>query len=212
MNTNEQAGSLRDSLNRWNETRGQNSQGFNEGAQTLFSGWAESLNSRAQDVYQRLPMTRQDLTQSQEPEWFAMSRTERLALFACFILGSVGCFSICIMLFPMLAVKPRKFGLLWSMGSLLFVLAFGVLQGPVEYIKHLTSRDRLPFTLFFFTTASLTIYFAAFLKSSLLTIPCAILELVSVIYYAVSYFPFGTSGIRMFSAYGLNTARGALRI
>lgn len=211
MSQQQEAG-LRDSLERWNQSRGQHSQGFNEGAKTLFASWADSLNSRAQDVYQRLPMTQQDLTQDSEPSWFTLSRTERLMLFVCCILGSVGCFTLCIFLFPVLAAKPRKFGLLWSMGSLLFVGAFGVLQGPVAYFKHITSRERLPFSIFFFSACFLTIYFAAFKKSALLTIPCAVLELIAVIYYAVSYFPFGASGLRMVSTVGINQARGALRI
>lgn len=208
----EQVNNLRDSLNRWNESRSHNSQGFNEGAKTLFASWADSINERAQDVYQRLPMTQKDLTENPEPEWFSLSRTERLTLFVCFILGSIACFTICVFLFPVLAVQPRKFGLLWSMGSLLFVLAFGLLQGPVAYARHLTSRERLPFTLFFFGSCFLTIYFAAFAKSTLLTIPCAIVELVAVIYYGVSYFPFGGAGLRMVSSVGLNQARGVLRI
>lgn len=207
-----QVNSLRDSLNRWNQSRSQNSQGFNESAKTLFSSWADSLNTRAQDVYQRLPMSRQDLVQDQEPSWFNLSRTERLLLFVCFLLGSIACFTICIFLFPVLAVKPRKFGLLWSMGSLLFVLAFGIFMGPIAYVKHLTSRERLPFSLFFFATCILTIYFAAIRKSTLLTIPCAVLELIALVYYAISYFPFGSTGIKVVSSVGINSARGALNI
>ncbi|SCU97557.1 LADA_0H06898g1_1 [Lachancea dasiensis] len=207
-----QEGTLRDSLNRWNETRSQHSQGFNESAKTLFSSWAESLNTRAQDVYQRLPMQQQDLVQDQEPAWFSLSRTERLLLFVCCMLGSAGCFTLCVFLLPVLALKPRKFGLLWSLGSLLFVGAFGVLQGPRAYFKHITSRERLPFSVFFFTSCFLTIYFAAFQKSTLLTIPCAVLELIAIIYYAVSYFPFGAAGLRMISSVGVNQARGVLRI
>lgn len=208
----EQVHSLRDSLNKWNESRTQHSQGFNESAKTLLSSWADSVNTRAQDVYQRLPLSRQDLVQDQEPSWFNLSRTERLILFVCFILGSIACFTICIFLFPVLAVKPRKFGLLWSMGSLLFVLAFGLFMGPVAYLKHLTSRERLPFSIFFFATCILTIYFAAFMKSTLLTVPCAILELIALVYYAISYFPFGGTGLKMMSSVGINTARGALHI
>lgn len=207
-----QVNSLRDSLNRWNQSRSQNSQGFNESAKTLFSSWADSLNTRAQDVYQRLPISRQDLVQDQEPSWFNLSRTERLLLFVCFILGSVACFTICIFLFPVLAVKPRKFGLLWSMGSLLFVLAFGIFMGPIAYVKHLTSRERLPFSIFFFATCILTIYFAAFRKSTILTVPCAVLELIALVYYGISYFPFGSTGIKVVSSVGINSARGALHI
>lgn len=212
QDTEEQVSDLRANLNRWQETRSQNSQGFNESAKTLFASFADSLNSRAQDVYQRLPLTRQDMEQDAEPAWFTLSRTERLTLFVCFLLGTAACFTLCIFFFPVLAIKPRKFGLLWSLGSLLFILAFGVLMGPVAYIRHLTSRERIPFTIFFFATCILTIYFAAFAKSTLLTIPCAVLELIAVLYYAISYFPFGGTGIRMLSTMGINTARGVLRI
>lgn len=210
---NSDANLLRDSLNRWNQNRAQNSQGFNESAKTLFSGLADSINERAQDVYARLPVSRQDLMgNDEEPSWFTLSRTERLILFVCFILGSAACFTLCVFLFPVLAIKPRKFGMLWSMGSLLFVLAFGIFMGPVAYLKHLTSRERLPFTIFFFGSCILTLYFAAVAKSTLLTIPCAVLELIAVLYYAISYFPFGGTGLRMISSFGVNTARGALHI
>lgn len=150
----DQVNSLRDSLSRWNQTRQQNSQGFNESAKTLFSSWADSLNTRAQDIYQTLPVSRQDLVQDQEPSWFQLSRTERMVLFVCFLLGATACFTLCIFLFPVLAAKPRKFGLIWTMGSLLFVFAFGVLMGPVAYLKHLTARERLPFSLFFLPLVS----------------------------------------------------------
>ncbi|GCF00900.1 protein transport protein sft2 [Zygosaccharomyces mellis] len=212
MDSSNQFNSFRNSFQRWNENRSQNSQGFNESAKTLFSSWADSFNNTAQDVYARLPLTRQDVEQDQEPPWFSLSRTERLLLFLSFILGSAACFTICVFLFPALAVKPRKFGLLWSMGSLLFVLAFGVLMGPIAYLKHLSSKERIPFTIFFFGTCLLTIYFAAISKSTILTLPCAILELVAVVYYAISYFPFGAAGMRMMSYAGFNTARGALQI
>lgn len=208
-----QSGSLRESLNRWNESRGQSSlRGVGENAKSYLSRWAESINESTQGIYQRLPLTQHEMLGDNEPKWFALSMTERIALFACFILGAAGCFIICFMMFPVLAVKPRKFGLLWCMGSLLFVLAFGVFQGPRAYTKHLVSRDRLPFTVCFFGSCLLTMYFAAFMKSTMLTIPSAIVQFVAVVYYAVSYFPFGGSGLRMIGSYGINSAWGALRI
>ncbi|CCK69536.1 Sft2p KNAG_0C04340 [Huiozyma naganishii CBS 8797] len=210
--TDSQLNQLRDSLGRWNQQRSENSTSANEGAKTLFASWAESLNGAANDVYQRLPMTRQDLTEDQEPSWFQLSRWERLLLFVCFVLGSVACFTLCFFLFPVLAVKPRKFALLWTMGSLLFVLAFGVMMGPLAYLKHITSRERLPFSLFFFASCLSTLYCAAFIKSTVLTLVCAVAELIAVLYYSISYFPMGATGLRMLSTVGVNTARGALRI
>ncbi|CAL9730849.1 protein transport protein Sft2p [Monosporozyma unispora] len=209
-----QINQLRESLGRWNQSH-QNNNTHNtsagESARSFFSSWTDTLNERANDVYQRLPLTNQDLT-TEEPSWFTLSRWERLTLFVCFILGSAACFTICIFLFPVLAVKPRKFALLWTMGSLLFVLAFGIMMGPVAYFKHISSRERLPFTLFFFFSCFATVYFAAISKSTIMTLIFAIIELVAVLYYAISYFPMGSTGLRMLSSFGVNTARGALHI
>lgn len=210
VNTESQPRGLRESLNRWNDSRSYNSQKFNDTTKGLFSNWTDSFNERVQDVYARLPISQQDL--NQEQQWMKLNKTESIALFVCFILGAIGCFVLCIFLFPVLALQPRKFGLLWSMGSLLFILAFGVLQGPTTYIKHLLSKERLPFTIFFFGTCSLTIYFAAFAKNTILTIVCALLEIVAVIYYTISYFPFGATGLKILSSIGLSQARGALNI
>ena len=48
----------------------------------------------------------------------------------------------------------------WSVGSVLFLVSWAVLMGPVAYIKHLASGSRLPFTIAYFTSIGLTIYFA----------------------------------------------------
>ncbi|SMN21310.1 similar to Saccharomyces cerevisiae YBL102W SFT2 Non-essential tetra-spanning membrane protein found mostly in the late Golgi, can suppress some sed5 alleles [Maudiozyma saulgeensis] len=213
MSGDSQIDQLRSSLNRWNNSRSGNANTTdNGGSGGFFSSWTESLNNTASDIYQRLPLTRQDLEQEEEPAWFNLSRVERLVLFFCFILGSLGCFTLCIFLFPVLAIKPRKFALLWTMGSLLFVFAFGVLMGPMAYIKHLTSKDRIAFSAFFFGTCLMTLYFATIKKITILTMISAILELIAVLYYAISYFPMGASSLRMLSSFGLSTARGALHI
>lgn len=177
---------------------------INESAKTLFSGWAETLNSTANDVYQRLPMTQQDANSiaQEEPSWFTLSRFERLMGFIACLGGSILCFTMCFFLFPVLAIKPRKFGLLWSLGSLLFVISFGLLQGPVAYFNHLTSKQRLPFTVFFFGSVVATIYFSGFMKSTILTLFSSIVEIVAIAYYTVSYFPFGTQGLRMATSVG----------
>lgn len=196
--------SLREQWNRWSSTHSSTPTAVNESAKTLFSGWAETLNTTANDVYNRLPLTQQDAQSvaQQEPDWFTLSRFERLMGFVACLVGAAVCFTLCFLLFPVLAIQPRKFGLLWSLGSLLFVISFGLLQGPVAYFNHLTSASRLPFTVFFFGSVILTIYFSAVLKSTILTLISSILEVFAIVYYTVSYFPFGAQGLRMATAVG----------
>ena len=214
-----QINQLRESLSRWNRSN-TTSTTFGENARSFFNSWTDSITERANDMYQRLPMTTQDLSllsqnnnpNDNEPSWFNLSRWERITLFICFLLGSIACFIICVFLFPVLAIKPRKFALLWTMGTLLFVLAFGVMMGPFKFLKHIVSRERLPFTSFFFISCFTTLYFAAIQKNTILTILCAAVELISVLYYIISYFPMGATSLRMLSSFGMNSARGALHI
>lgn len=104
-------------------------------------------------------------------------------------------------LFPVLALKPTKFAFLWLMGSLLFVISFGILQGPNAYIKHLTSKDRILFTTVFFGSVLITLYCAAILKSAILTIVASVVELFAILYYIFSYFPFGATTVTWFTSY-----------
>lgn len=60
----------------------------------------------------------------------------------------------------MLVLKPRKFAVAFTLGSLLFMGGFSVLMGPVAHFKHLISPERLPFTAAYFGSLGLTLFFA----------------------------------------------------
>lgn len=172
---------------------------------SLFSGVVDSVQDGYQQAYNVLPLTNSDLPQ-EEPSWFQMSRLERTVAFFLFMLGSLVCFALGIFLFPVLTLKPRKFAMLWTLGSMLFVLSFGCLQGPADYARHLVSRERLPFTVVFFGSVLGTLYCAAFLKSTILTLIMSIVEIVAVLYYTFSYFPFGQQTLSFLTSFGLRQA------
>lgn len=46
------------------------------------------------------------------------------------------------------------------MGSVLFLASWAVLMGPVQYVQHLISGPRLPFTAAYFGSITLTLVFA----------------------------------------------------
>jgi len=82
--------------------------------------------------YIRLPTTQQDLpaqlpaasAQQENAAWFALSQWDRIIVFACCVLGAAVCFAIAFMLMPVLAFKPRKFVVLWTVGSILFLCRY----------------------------------------------------------------------------------------
>ncbi|KAF1937058.1 SFT2-domain-containing protein [Clathrospora elynae] len=90
----------------------------------------------------------------------------------------------------------------WSMGSVLFLAAWGVLMGPIQYFNHLISGPRLPFTAAYFGSISLTLYFSLGLHSTTLTFIAAIAQLVCLLWYIVSYFPMGSTGLRFAARFG----------
>lgn len=172
----------------------------------VYSEWTDYIKTSANDLYSSLPTyntagTPGNPTSSEEPLWFRLSRLERIIGFGCCLAASILCFVLSFFLFPVLALKPRKFGMLWSMGSLLFVLSFGILQGPASYTRHLLSRERFVFTIVFFGSVLLTMYTLVILKSTILTIFSSIIEIFAVLYYTISYFPFGAGALTWFTSY-----------
>lgn len=87
-------------------------------------------------------------------------RWERFLGFLLCCAGAAVCFLVAFLTLPLLAIKPRKFAVAFSMGSLLFMLGFAILAGPVAHFKHITSPERLPFTAAWLGSLGLTLFFA----------------------------------------------------
>jgi hypothetical protein len=86
--------------------------------------------------YIRLPTSQQDLpaqlpaqsAQQENAAWFALSQWDRLIVFGCCVLGAAACFVMAFVLMPVLVTRPRKFVILWTVGSLLFLCRYSLLQ------------------------------------------------------------------------------------
>lgn len=121
-------------------------------------------------------------------------------------LGALACFVVCFALFPIVATRPRKFVILWTLGSVLFLSSFAAMMGPWAYIQHLASGPRLPFTGAYFGSIALTLYFSIGLHSTILTLISAVIQLACLLWYLVSYFPMGSSGLRLATTFGARRA------
>ncbi|KAG0681280.1 hypothetical protein C6P40_003175 [Pichia californica] len=201
-------------ISNWRTTRSTNTNDFTNNASSFFSNLGTNITNKLQDTMEGaqnvLPLNTSDILggSTEEPSWFTLSRFERYVGFALLLLGSVACFALGFFLFPVLTLKPRKFVMLWTLGSLLFFLSFGVLQGPVSYCKHLASKERLPFTIIFVTSQILTIYCAIVLKSTLFSLIMGIVEIMSILWYTASYFPFGTQTMQYVFGAGARQVSG----
>eukprot|EP00123_Amoebidium_parasiticum_P005829 comp16924_c0_seq1/m.15486 comp16924_c0_seq1/g.15486 ORF comp16924_c0_seq1/g.15486 comp16924_c0_seq1/m.15486 type:complete len:193 (-) comp16924_c0_seq1:66-644(-) len=125
-----------------------------------------------------------------------LSHRQRLAGFVLMLMAAAICFALEIsMMFVGLAVlRPRKFALLHSMGSLCGILCFAMLRGPWAHLQHLFSRERAPFSAVYLSALLATLYFA-FKGLTILTLVCAGIQIAALLWYVLSYVPGGTTGL-----------------
>lgn len=205
--------SFRESINSLGWSRRDPDVPVNTSQQSGLLSSLSSLNPFRDRGYVQLPTTESSgaplpaASRREEDEaWFALSRWDRLMIFAVCNLAAIACFVICFALLPVLSLKPRKFVVLWTLGSALFMASFAAVMGPFAYFQHLISGPRLPFTAAYFGSISLTLYFSVGLHSTILTLFSAIIQIVCLVWYLISYFPMGSTGLRMATSYGARQA------
>ncbi|KAI9884375.1 MAG: bHLH/Zip transcription factor [Watsoniomyces obsoletus] len=172
-----------------------------------------SLNPFAGEGHVRLPTHENPgaalpapTRREEEEGWFFLSRWDRILVFTGCNLGALLCFLLCFVFFAPLTLNPRKFAILWSVGSLLFLISWAVLMGPMAYFQHLLAGPRLPFTAAYFGSIGLTLYFAMGLRSGPLTLISSAVQLAALLWYLISYFPMGSTGLRFATSFGARRA------
>ncbi|KAK7440012.1 Protein transport protein sft2 [Stygiomarasmius scandens] len=143
---------------------------------------------------------------NEEEAWFALSRWERLLGFGACLIGAAVCFFVAFLTM----LRPSKFALSFSLGSLLVMIGFSVLIGPINHIKHLLSKERLPFTFIYLSSLALTLYFTLGLHSFLGSLIAAIVQIGALLVYLFAYFPGGIQTLRLGGSLALRGAGNLL--
>uniref|UniRef100_A0A0G4I5H9 Vesicle transport protein n=1 Tax=Chromera velia CCMP2878 TaxID=1169474 RepID=A0A0G4I5H9_9ALVE len=121
----------------------------------------------------------------------SMTQT-RLIMFAVgAAVGSLFMF-LAFMFLPMLVIAPSKFALLFTSGSLCFMVSIASLKGHRAFLSHMISRERLPFSTCYVLSLGLTLWSTLYARSYLLTLLFSLLQLISLAYFMMSYLPGGT--------------------
>jgi len=149
---------------------------------------------------------------NEEEAWFALSRWERLLGFIGCLLGAAVCFFVAFLTLPLLALRPAKFALAFSLGSLLVMFGFSVLIGPINHAKHLLSKERLPFTLVYFGSLGLTLFFSLGRHSYIGSLVCGIIQVIALVAYILQFFPGGVQTLRFGGQVALRGAGNLLPI
>ncbi|GAA6036172.1 hypothetical protein JCM8097_006814 [Rhodosporidiobolus ruineniae] len=150
---------------------------------------------------------------NEEEAYFALSRWERFLGFLLCVAGAAVCFAVSFFIgLPLLAVKPRKFAVSFSLGSILFMVGFSILQGPLAHLKHIFSAERLPFTIAYFGSLVLTLVLALVKHSYFGTLICGAIQCLALVFYFVSYFPGGFQTLSFGSRMALRGAGSLLPV
>ncbi|OCF56310.1 hypothetical protein V866_005019 [Kwoniella sp. B9012] len=156
-----------------------------------------------------IPLRNEGRSQEEEA-YFALSRWERFLGFLACCAGGIACFGVAFLFLPILAIKPRKFALAFTLGSCLFMLGFAILHGPWNHLKHILSPERLPFSLAYFGSLALTLFFAIGIRSTIGTLIAAIIQVVALLSYLAAYFPGGITTLRFGGQMALRGAGSVL--
>ncbi|KAI8910705.1 Got1/Sft2-like family-domain-containing protein [Powellomyces hirtus] len=137
----------------------------------------------------------------QQEELFGLTRMQRLIGFiVCLGLG-IFCFMVAFFTLPMLAIRPAKFATLYTLGSILSLTSFALLQGPRSFLAHIFTKERLPFTAAYLGSMILTLYFAVGKGAYVMTIICSVIQILALLWYFGSYLPGGLQGLGFMTRY-----------
>jgi len=150
---------------------------------------------------------------NEEEAYFALGRWERLVGFIMCLLGAAACFSIAFFIhLPFFAIRPSKFAVSISLGSLLVMIGFVILIGPVNQFKHLFSKERLPFSVAYLSSLGLTLYFSLGNASYFGAIISGVIQIVCLVSYVAAYFPGGVQTLKFGAQMAMRGAGSILPI
>ncbi|KAM7499032.1 hypothetical protein LguiA_023446 [Lonicera macranthoides] len=101
---------------------------------------------------------------------------------------------------PVIVLVPQKFAICFTLGCAFIIGSFFALKGPKNQFTHMTSKERLPFTLGFLGSMMGTLYVSMVLHSYILSVFFSVLQVLALAYYSISYFPGGSAGMKFISS------------
>lgn len=104
------------------------------------------------------------------------------------------------MFLPVMVLMPQKFAICFTLGCCFIIGSFFALRGPSNQLAHMSTKERLPLTLGFIGSMVATIYVSMVLHSYILSVLFSVIQVIALLYYAISYFPGGSAGMKFLSS------------
>ncbi|XP_052838146.1 vesicle transport protein SFT2C [Drosophila gunungcola] len=127
-----------------------------------------------------------------------LSRLQRIVGFvACLGMGML-CMALSTLYIPVLILKARKFALLYTLGSLFFILSFCFLSGFGSFLKQMFSKPRLLTSISYSSCLLLTLYCALVARSTAFTALFAVTQIIALLFMILGMVPGGATGLKFF--------------
>jgi hypothetical protein len=132
---------------------------------------------------------------------------DRVATFFALGAASSVMYSLAFFYVPVLVLFPAKFAVCFSVASACSVCAVGALRGAQAQAAHMVAPERLVLSLAYVGALLGTLYCSLVLHSYVLTILSSVAQAAALLYYQVSYFPYGAQGLKTVLTMGVHIAK-----
>lgn len=192
------------SFGQWYEDQQRGGGESNNNSSSSWNISTESLPLFNSDSIPSLSSMRASMEAQMPKKIMGMGYQQRYKVFLILLLVSAIFFALAFFVgLPMIAVRPQKFAISFTCGSILFLASFGILKGPMEHLQSLITSDRIVFTTVYFASMAATLYFTfsvGGVSGYVTVLSASILQLVALLWYLISFLPGGTAGLSYVAA------------
>ena len=101
---------------------------------------------------------------------------------------------------PILFISPKKFSLLFALGTFVSLSSFIFYYGTIKFIEILFNKDRIWFTIVYLAGFFGCLFFPTFFgKNYFVILVFSGLELISTLFFILTFLPGGYASIRLFT-------------
>lgn len=108
---------------------------------------------------------------------------------------------------PMIIIRPSKFAITFSLGSVLILVSLGFLRGWKAMYSSLSSKERMVPTAAYLGSLFGTLYASLMMHSYIYSLVLCVIQMVTLAYYVASLFPGGAEGMQFLGKGGLGMAK-----
>ena len=101
---------------------------------------------------------------------------------------------------PLILITPKKFALLFALGTFVSLSSFIFYYGTMQFFDILFNKDRIWFTVIYLTGFFGCLFFPTFFgKNYFIILIFSGLEMISTLFFILTFLPGGYSSIRLFT-------------